>query len=118
MKLTPKTLPYGKQGAPAGKRIPILSVYDNAVRFNKAAANLLELPDRISFDLEAGTLSKDEEGFQVKICGSWKDFVIHNRNLTRYILEKLGGTKVIFRISANGDGFKMEQVSAAFFREP
>ena len=64
---------------------------------------MLGLPDAsVSFDFEEMTIAKDPEGFQVKISGSWMDHVIHNRSLTRFVLEKLGKNKAIFRIKDTG----------------
>lgn len=106
MKLTSKTFP---EVAPWGNQPPCMSVYQNCIRFNKRAAAMLGLPDAsVSFDFEEMTIAKDPEGFQVKISGSWMDHVIHYRSLTRFVLERLGKKKAIFRIKDTG---KPEQFS-------
>lgn len=101
MKLTAKTF---SPRSPWGLQPPCMSVYANCIRFNKPAAELLNLPSTLAFDFDSLTITQDPEGFEVKISGSWQEFVIHNRSLTRYVLSKLGKSKAIFRITPADDG--------------
>lgn len=97
---------------------PVISVYSNLVRFNKAAARLMQLPGNVVFDLEENVILISPDGFRVIVSGSWHEFVIHNRSLTAKILSHYGEGKTLMKITkAIKGGFCFERINNTYFEE-
>lgn len=93
---------------------PMISVYTNCIRFNKLAASIMNLPKRIAILVSKDKLfiEPDENGFDVIVSGSWSDFVINKRSLSKVILQNFGGaTKVIFEVVNHGNLYELKRVN-------